>query len=660
MPVRLNTTVKDKSAAIDPDSRRRVWLGSGYEQHEWILRDADGKEITVYFDVKMADGRSLIEHPLLYATAKELLFWIRAAGYASIGTAVTHYGYAKTLLHICYGLTARGFYSFSACTALDIEMICAEGAMGVDGILRASTIIKTKLAEYDTWQDVPLDYLRPRKKDFILDRLIEACNLPLNWARRELHSELKAATARLNGKTIVSVAAAKEKPVVWTQINLITSLFDALYALRAFIKAPSIRFRPFPEGPSKKAIELGITSDRTPIPPPALVMTLLEQAVRFVAQNCQRIRDLYHANLAARKAGAWHRKDAEALRRQIAKLSQACFILISAFTARRMDEIKMLERDSLAGNDADGWWMRCYINKNERLRTWIPIPNIVARAVDALCSFDAAELDPESLLFEYVDPVSGKTATLVPEQHLNEFARSVGAVEYEVDDDSGQKLSWHWQTRQFRRFFAVLYIWRYKGKFESLSHHLRHFSLETTNDYVMLDHDNARTWTKEIWNFRIEVVRDLVTGRTTYAGPMGDRLNKLAKRLRTKFSEVQIVPEVLAKTVIRQLDKMSVVLTPKAWVTCCCPRTENGCGKAACRKLAGFEPRSVGPDYASAGPTVCPGCPWALIGPENLSFVDEEIHYGTMAANDDAPTIFGELQAANVVALRSFRDGTAA
>jgi hypothetical protein len=65
----------------------------------------------------------------------------------------------------------------------------------------------------------------------------------------------------------------------------------------------------------------------------------------------------------------------------------------------------------------------------------------------------------------------------------------------------------------------------------------------------------------------------------------------------------------------------------------------------------------VGPDYAAAGPTVCPGCPWALIGPENVSYFDDELQALTpnLGADDDGPTIFGELQAANIVTLSEFR-----
>jgi len=654
MPVSLKTAYSRDAYSFDLESRRRSWLGSPYELHEWIFRDSagEGDDVTVNFDIRMADGRSLIEHTSLYATFKELIFWIRAGNYTRIDDAGRHAQYAKTLLRICYALTARGFSSFSALTSVDIDFLCEEAAMGLDKLTGVSAFLKEKLAAYETWEGVPTAFAKNMK--FKVGALRLAFNIPNMWSSVEINSEVEVATARLNGEIKASVADLKEDPITVQNIMLVTSLFDALYSLRLYIEAPSIKFRPFPNGPSKHAEKLGATTTKTKIAPQQLVMTLLEQSVRHIANHGDAVRKAYLANLDARANGELFRPNAEALRPRISVIAVACFILIAAFTARRTEEIKMLEHSCLEGTDDTGWWMKCYIEKTERKRSWIPIPNIVARAVKILSSFSAdGDGDPNALIFNYLDPVSGKISDLSPEGKINDFARSVGAIEYA--NDNKEDLTWTWQPRQFRRFFAVLYIWRYKGKFESLSHHLRHFNLEMTNDYVTLDPENAREWTREVWNFRVQIMRDLVTGETVYTGPMGERLNKLVKRLREKFSDVQIIPEVLAKAVIRQLDKSSVVLTPKPWVTCCCPRTAGGCAKAACRKKAGFEGGDIGPDFAAAGPTVCPGCPWALIGPENVGYFDDELQ-AIPSAMEDSPTIFGELQAANVVVLSQFRE----
>jgi integrase len=614
-----------------------------------------GKDEAIDFDVRMADGRSLLEHADLYATAKEFTFWIRAGAYTRIDDAYRHKQYGDAMLRLCYGLTARGFFSFAALTSVDIDMICEQAAFGVDGLTAASQTLRNSLARFDTWESVPESLIKDGAFD--LTSVVNAFNLPPRWARNDLRTELEAVTARLKGEKMASVA---EHPITVQNIQTVTTIFEALFALRHFIEATSISFRPFPEGAFQRAADLGSTSNRTPIPPPELALRLMENSTRYIVEHSDRILASHRAVLAAQEDGTWERARLDALRGQINSLAVACYILVAAFTARRSEEIKLLERDCIAGNDLDGWWMKIYIEKTERQRTWIPIPGIVARSVDVLRSLTAGEGESKSSgpLFEYLDPVTNRFNILYPERFLNQFAESVGAHEY-ANDNNSKIESWSWVTRQFRRFFAVLFFYRYKGKLETLAHHLRHFNLQITNDYITLDPDNAKIWTQEVWNFQVQVSRDLVTGRSTYSGPMGKRLNNLAARLRDKFSSsVVVVSEVIAKALVRQMKKNQLVLTPKLWVTCTCPRNRKGCERAACRKAAGYDGSDIGPDFSAAGPTVCPDCPWALIGTENLAYMDEQLEaMSAIASGEGGPTIFAELQAANVVALRRFRDG---
>lgn len=657
MAARLNARPLKKDHGIDPGSRRRSWLDA-YEYSRWTVRDSEGsgKEETINFDVRMADGRSLLEHTGLYATAKELLFWIRAGTYTRFDDALRHKQYGDAMLRVCYGLTARGFFSFAALTSIDIDMICEEAAFGVDGLTAASRLLKNALVPYDTWKNVPRSLIKDDAFD--LKSVVNAFNLPPTWARKELESELQVAMARLKGVKIASAADVREHPITVQNIQTVTMIFEALFALRHFIEATPIAFRPFLEGAARRAADLGSTSNRTPIPPPELALRLMENSTRYIVEHSGHIIAAHRTILAARKDGTWKRKKAEALRLQISSLGVACYILIAAFTARRSEEIKLLERDCIAGNDLDGWWMKVYIEKTERQRTWIPIPSIVARSVKVLRSLARdGKGEPSGPLFVYLDPVTNKYSDLGPERFLNQFAESIDAREY-ANDNNAKMETWNWVTRQFRRFFAVLFFYRYKGRLETLAHHLRHFNLQMTNDYVTLDPENAKIWTQEVWNYQVEVARDLVTGRSTYSGPMGTRLNKLAARLRHKFSSsVLVVSDIIGKALIRQMKKNQLVLTPKLWVTCTCPRNRKGWEKAACRKLAGGDSSDIGPDFSAAGPAVCPNCPWALIGSENLAYFDEQLEAMSVnASSGGGKTIFAELQAANVVALSGFRN----
>lgn len=657
MAARLNVKPLKKYRGVDPESRRRSWLDA-YENSRWTVSDSEGsgKQETINFDVRMADGRSLLEHDDLYASAKELIFWIRAGTYTRLDDAYRHKQYGETMVRLCYGLTARGFSSFAALTSIDIDIICEEAAFGVDGLTAASTLLKNALSAYSSWEEVPRSLIKHRAFD--LKAVVDAFNLPPTWARSEVRYEVHIATARLNGSKLASVADLKEEPIRVQNIQTVTMVFEALFALRHFIEASRIAFRPFPEGAARRAADLGSTSIRTPIPPPELALRMMENSTRYIVEHGDHVLAAYRAILDARRDGSWAREKAAAVRSQISSLAVACYVLIAAFTARRSEEIKLLERNCIAGNDLDGWWMKVYIEKTERQRTWIPIPGIVARAVEVLRSLTPdGRGAPDGPLFQYLDPVTHKYSELGPERLLNPFAKSIGAREYANDNNEKPK-TWNWITRQFRRFFAVLFFYRYRGKLETLAHHLRHFNLQMTNDYVTLDPENAKIWTQEVWNYQVEVARDLVSGRSVYSGPMGKRLNKLVARLRDKFSSsVLVVSEIMGKALLRQMKKNQMVLTPKPWVTCTCPRSRRGCEKAACRKLAGFDINDIGPDFAAAGPTVCPECPWALIGPENLAHMDEQLEAMSVdTPSEHGVTIFAELQAANVIALGRFRD----
>ncbi|MGO7632666.1 hypothetical protein [Rhizobium leguminosarum] len=634
-----------------------AWLASAYGDIKWMILDTAGagSRETVNFDVRMADGRSLLDHPELLATAKEFTYWIREGNYTRIDDAARHKQYAETMIRLCYRLTARGMKSVSDLTSIDIDIICEDATAGLDGVTTASKILKDRLSTFETWDEVPAEFKAGDK--FVLNPIINAFNLPRTWGRIELNSELVSARARLNGKLIASVADSKDRPVTIQNVQLVTTLFEALHALRHYIEAPSIKFRPFPEGAAKRADDLGRTTDRTPIPHPDLVLSLLEQATRFVATNCESIVSEYQAVLEAGSEGEVKRAAAFAVHARIEMLATACFILIAAFTARRAEEIKQLERNCIDGNDETGWWMKVYIEKTERAQTWIPIPRIVARVVRAVASFRETDAVAEDdLLWDYFQPILRRITKPSPEGNVNEFAKMVGCHQHA--NDNGPVQPWHWQTRQFRRFFAVLFFYRYKGKIETLAHHLRHFNLEMTNDYLVLDPEVSEIWTREHFRYQVSVARDLVSGRTNYSGPMGERLNRLVEKVRATFEKkVVILTETMARIVVRTMKKQHLVLTPKPWVDCSCPRDRRGCENAACRKVAGSGPNDLGPDFSAAGPTICPGCPWALFDDENINFFDKEIE--AMKSGfvvEEHPTIFAELQSANIVKLSSFRE----
>lgn len=150
--------------------------------------------------------------------------------------------------------------------------------------------------------------------------------------------------------------------------------------------APSLSFDPFPEGASARAIALGATTEPTPIAPFELVLRFLSESANYIQRNAKDATSSYVAAWLSRNTDAWNKEQALAAKTKVKLITAAAFVLIAGFTARRLKEILKLKRSCLKGSDIQGWWLNVYIEKSERKWTWIPIPRIVARAVETLRS----------------------------------------------------------------------------------------------------------------------------------------------------------------------------------------------------------------------------------------------------------------------------------
>ncbi|WP_430257276.1 hypothetical protein [Neorhizobium sp. IRS_2294] len=628
--------------------RDAKWLQDQYEATTWVITDTigEGYAETVDFHVPLPNGRYLTEEPELYRTVKEFIFWIREGPYTRIDDAARHKQYALSIIQIAWGLVARGYSSFASLSKEVVHEICEGSTKGRDGITSASVLLRTLLDGYASWSEVPSQFAAGRSLDF--PRLVSALHIPDGWDRPPLRREIAYTTARLNGKTIVR---SGPKQITVQNVHLITIIFEALYQLRHFMQSDSIAFNPFDDGAYAMAVSLGANTVPTPIAPPELVLKFIRESANYIVRNARKVTAHFLEVRASAGTESWSELTAREAKSQVRWVADAAFVLIAAFSARRLEEIYKLRRDCLKGSDQHGWWMEVYI---EKLRewTWIPVPRIVARAVEAMKSMDADNPDVSQSLFILNDPLTGKRIKL--KHRMKSFAEKLGADAYV--GRGGISLSWNWTPRQFRRFFAVLYIYRWFGKKETLAHHLRHHDLQTANDYLRLDPEVSDIWLKEIANYKTFVAERVAANDGSFAGPMGDRLQKYIERVRRVLDQnVMIIPEEKAEVILRLMKKLHLVVTVKAWVTCCCPATQGGCERAACRKDAGFASGSVGPDFVAAGPSICPGCPWALVSEGNVDFMELELEELTDTAAQ-ASGVFAELASEKVVVLSRYRE----
>lgn len=207
----------------------------------------------------------------------------------------------------------------------------------------------------------------------------------------------------------------------------------------------------------------------------------------------------------------------------------------------------------------------------------------------------------------------------------------------------------------------MFYFYRFEGAtIEVLSHHLRHFDLEMTKRYITQDSEAAALWTDVEWGYTGHMARSIVAGERSVSGAMGERLMKTTRRLiKNLRQKIQVAPvNRLGASLAMLMQRKGLVLTPKPWVTCSCPRTHGAALKAACRRDAPLEANAVGPDFAAAGPTVCCNCQHAIGEGSRQSFVDEESAHldAAMLSGARAGTFFGNLERARVAELSRVRD----
>src|SRR5690606_20930255 len=165
---------------------------------------------------------------------------------------------------------------------------------------------------------------------------------------------------------------------------------------------------------------------------------------------------------------------------------------------------------------------------------------------------------------------------------LNPFAE---LMQTPVHDAGKEPVIWHWIPRQFRRFFAVLYFYRFEGAdIAILSYFLRHFDIETTRGYVTRDPEVAKIWRDVEKEYVRRLADSIVTSEREVGGAMGERLKKIAKLVTDRLGKRLIVAKDSAGERLHTImERGGLVITPKAWVTCTCPRTHNAAKKARCR-----------------------------------------------------------------------------
>jgi integrase len=274
-------------------------------------------------------------------------------------------------------------------------------------------------------------------------------------------------------------------------------------------------------------------------------------------------------------------------------LITACGIVIAAFSARRAAEVVGLQTNCIQRDDLRKPWLGSFIHKTLQTHGTVPVPEVVASAVAVLTRLRerARRITGTPYLFQYnvlgTDTVRGMSRSSVPVFPLASFTREFG---YFVDvPPLADGTRWTFHPHQFRRFFAVLYVWCYElADWGALAHHLRHFNLEMTRRYVTdaelggILHQANRERTAQI-------LAAVTLGNAPLAGIGGTRLQEALRSLTARLvHRVQVVPErKIHQRILRFVDRADVHLKALPWGYCASPhasageaRCTGGCGPA--------------------------------------------------------------------------------
>ena len=332
------------------------------------------------------------------------------------------------------------------------------------------------------------------------------------------------------------------------------------------------------------------------------------------------------------------------LRTALTFLQTACTVVIAAFTARRAAEIRGLKANCIKRDASGKPWLHVFIHKTVRDYTLIPVPELVAKAVQVLTrlSKSARQQSGTDYLLQFTVPGSGGEVVGVSTQGepVTKLTVSIERFGYFVDvPDMEDGTRWAFAPHQFRRFFAIMYIRAYAyGDIDALSYHLRHWNREQTRRYCSEKQVGREVLTANRER-AAEVVAAAALGELRFDGH--PRLVKAVERLCHRMArKVQVVTRRQVEARARRLlDRTKISMHAFPWGFCV--STIEGSESPSVCNRDGSAPM---PDDASV--STCAECPKTLRGaPHRVYLVGSLKMHSELAADTNLVPMVREASA---------------
>ena len=596
-----------------------------------MVRDLVGQRkrtARIDLNIELQDGTRLadpVNRPL-FELAVEYVELVRL--YQPEMNAATHQYCATRLLVFLYWLTQRGVRSLNDVTQDHLALFLQNLEFGREWVLEMPhRLVRFMQQELRRGNELPLNgsgtidlrtIFRQERIHWLDSPFSQG---PCHQIRRWVETHPGELDTQASPEELIERMGWKPKPIKGKSIARLVKPIEEIWAWRDDFGANIESTGLGAYGITKKARQRGAKPGHYATIPPEIAFPYLRGALQWMVtftpiflEGQQQQWDLEKIRKRLAQAGL----DIELTRRTmrltpdqvdpdrfLRLTAAACFVVIAGLSARRIGEIMDLGAHCTFVDMDSHHWIRIYIEKTLRTYDQMPIAIAVHLAIECLEEISAearAETGDDSL-WQYRSKHNGRFVRLRPNDELNNLSRFVGQNIHE---------RWKFHPHQFRRFFAMVYFWRYEpGDVDALAHHLRHFELEMTRQYVT-DDGFSRIWQDVAEERQRDVLASVVDGSRWVGGPGGEQLKARIEKLKRHYRrEVQVVvAERIIEKLLRLAKKWGSACKLHAWGTICvCPQKgypDQG-RHAHCK---GAHER--GPVFSQATVATCARCPYAV------------------------------------------------
>lgn len=490
----------------------------------------------------------------------------------------------------------RKLYSFGSLQAHHFEQFLVDSAKGIDTVIEATPRLYRHL---QTLADMP----ESQRRCLRINQLFTTAGIPPSYAPRLPRAKNLARDFIKHGvQSFTSVPLdAEVVPLASTSIMGRTRAIQMLWTYRDFLADP-VRLPPFALSALSLARKLGEPKRQTEIVPHALAIKLFVGSMEVVMT----LGPLFLDWDAARRSSdeVQEKLQFEKLRAAVERISglrlvrcvrdraekriaaitierlivpMACQVVVLAYTGRRKVEVETLQSDCIVGDESEGRHLKAYIAKRQSFESR-PCPEIVARAIQLMNRYHGYDPSQANPVFN----LRGKLAPMRLAGQFDKLAAFVGGASY--TDRHGNTTRWHWKAHQFRRLYAIYYIWRYEdSSLIALRHYFGHGSEREAAYYARLaSDDNFSELVQEAGLFTLEKLRDISRGDTSVAGAFAQVVRKRIERARIVLRLSG--PGGLERVLNHLVKEEGLVIQAGPWGFCGCKPTASNLRRAQCQK----------------------------------------------------------------------------